>query len=245
MAAIGKLSRRAVCAGALILVLGCLAWKAGKEGIAQFYVQSAHQEINRWATSGQRFRGDEWARVMQYLSESLRYSPNNAWSLEEMGTFQLRRMRAATDPALAVAAVRSANAHFHMTLRERPASPFAWANLSLSKLYLGELDDELFAALRHADELGPWEPEVQQTVLFVGFAAWHKLGAAQRAAMVRTLERAVQRNAASVTEIVRSFNRFDLLCAINNSKLKLEETCGRVQKSATPFNRLSNGWAMS
>jgi hypothetical protein len=125
MTAISKLSGRAVCVGALILVFGCLAWKAGKEGISNFYVQSAHQEINRWETPGHRIRGDEWTRVMQYLTESLHYSPNNAWSLEEMGIFQLRRMRAATDPAIATAAVRSAKAHFHMTLIERPASPFA------------------------------------------------------------------------------------------------------------------------
>jgi hypothetical protein len=38
MAAIGKLPGRAACAGALILLLACLAWKAGKEGISNFYV---------------------------------------------------------------------------------------------------------------------------------------------------------------------------------------------------------------
>jgi hypothetical protein len=237
MAATGRGSGRAACAGALILVLACLAWKAGREGISNVYVQSANQEIKRWATPGQRFRGDEWTRVMQYLAESLRYSPENAWSLEEMGTFQLRGMSAATDPALAMAAVRSANAHFRKTLMERPISPFAWANLALSKLYLDELDDELFAALRWADELGPWEPEVQQTVLFVGLAAWHKLGPAQRVAMVRTLERAVRRDAPKITEIVRSFDRLDLLCAISNRKLKMEETCSRLRKSEPRFNR--------
>lgn len=237
MAAIGKLSGRAAWAGTLILVLMCFAWKAGKEGISNFYVQSADQEINRWATPGQRFRGDEGTRVMQYLTESLHYSPKNAWSLEEMGVFELRRMRAATDPALGMAAVRSANLHFHMALIERPTSPFAWANLTLSKLYLDEQDDELFAALRRADELGPWEPEVQQLVLLVGLAAWDKLDTDQRAAMVRTLERAVQRNALKVTEIVKSFNRFDLLCAINNSKLKIDAACSRFHKSETRSNR--------
>ncbi len=231
MAAIGKLSGRAVCASTLILVLACFAWKAGKEGISNFYVQSAHQEINRWATPGQRFRGDEWARVMQYLTESLHYSPSNAWALEEMGAFELTRMRAARDPALATAAARNANTHFYTSLIERPASPFAWANLALSKLYLDELDNELFAVLRHADELGPWEPEVQQSVLFVGLAAWHKLGTAQRAAMVRTLHRAVLRNAPRVIEIVKTFNRVDLLCGLNDVKLKMERPCGGLQKS--------------
>lgn len=237
MAAINKLSGRNVVTCALILVLGCLAWTAGKEGISNYYVQLARQEIDRWAASGQRFRGDEWTRVVQYLTESLRYSPNNAWSLEETGSFELRRMRAATDPASAIAAARGANTHFHMALVERPTSPFAWANLALSKLYLDELDDELFAALRHADELGPWEPEVQQSVLFVGLATWHKLDAAQRAAMVRTMARAMRRDAPRVTEIVKSFNRLDLLCATDNNTMKrnknleLDGACSELQKS--------------
>lgn len=237
MTAIKKLSGRVVVTGALILVLGCLAWTAGKEAISNYYVQLARQEIDRWAGSGQRFRGDEWTRVAQYLADSLRYSPNNAWSLEETGSFELRRMRAAKDPALAIAAARSAKAHFYRALVERPISPFAWANLALSKLYLDELDEELFAALRHADELGPWEPEVQQSVLFVGLAVWHKLDAAQRDAIVRAMARAMPRNAPRVIEIVKSFNRLDLLCATynntmkNNENLEMDRACSGLQKS--------------
>jgi len=212
-------------------MLGCLAWKAGREGISSFYVEAAHKEINRWATPGQRFHGDEGARVLQDIRESLRYSPNSAWSLEEAGAFQLRRMRVARDPALATAAARSANSLFHLALIERPTSPFAWANLALSKLYLDELDDELFAALRHADELGPWEPEVQQSVLFVGLAAWHKLDAAQRAAMIQTLGRAVRRNASKVTEIIKTFDRFDLLCDLLGGRQEMQGPCSRLRKS--------------
>jgi hypothetical protein len=231
MAAFVKLSGRTVCAGALILVLLCLAWKAGREGISNFYAHSATREYDLWATPGHRFRGDEWVREMQYLTESLHYSPNNAWALEEMGRFQMHRMHAATDPALAAAAVRSANAHFHRALMERPTTPFAWANLALSMLYMDQLDDELFAALRYADELGPWEPAVQQLVLFVGLTVWHRLGTPQQGAMVRTLERAMRRNAQQVTELVKRFNRFDLLCDIQGGNMKMERPCSRLQES--------------
>ena len=169
-------------------------------------------------------------RAMTYLTDSLRYSPRNPWTLEEMGALQLRRTRGPTDSRLPMVAVRSANVNFHMALRERPTSPVAWANLALTKLYLGEQDDELFAALRHADELGPWEFEIQQLVLFVSLAAWDKLGTDQRAATVRTLERAAQRDAEKTVKLVGSFKRLDLLCDIKNAKLKVEEACSRLRK---------------
>ena len=240
LAAVGKLSGRAVCAGALALLLACLAWRAGNEGIANSYFLLANQELNRRAVPGQVLRGDEWKREMQYLTESLRYSPDNAWALEAMGAFQLRRRHAATDPARAAEAVRSANAHFHLALMERPTSPFVWANLALSELYLHDLDEDLFTALRHADALGPWEPEVQYLVSFVGLAAWDRLGPAQRAATVRTMERAARRNAPQVTEMLKSFNRLDLLCDINNAKLKMERLCVQLQlKGPEPRSKRS------
>ena len=238
MAALDKLPGRPACAGALILFFVCMTWQAGKAGLSDHYVQLADREITRWLTPGNKARGDELARVEQHLSDSLRYWPHNAWALEEMGTNELRRMTAVPDPALAVAAVRSAYDYFRLTLIQRPSSPFAWEKLARSKLYLEELDDEFLAALRHADELGPWEPDVQQAVIFLGLAAWQKLGPAQQAAVIRTLERATLRNAPKVTEIVKSFNRLDLLCAINNSKLKIEEACNRLKKQGPRSNHL-------
>ena len=222
---------------ALILLLGLLAFKAGKEGLSNFYAQSAHMEIERWSEPGQRIRGDEGARVMQYLTQSLDYSPNNPWPLEELGTLQLRGMSAIRDPQLAVAAARSANEDFRMALRERPTSPFSWANFALSKLYLGEQDDELFQALGRAEELGPWEPEVQQVVIFVGLTVWNRLNPSQQAAVVRAMERGAQRNQGKIFEIAKTFNRIDLFCALSYSGSQGREVCKQFGKSVTKPNR--------
>ena len=224
-------------AALLILLLGLLAFKAGKEGLSNFFVQSAHLEIERWSKPGERLRGDEGARVMQYLTKSLDYSPNNPWPLEELGTLQLRGMRAATDPQLAVAAARGANTDFRMALRQRPTSPFSWANFALSKLYLGEQDDELFQALVRAEELGPWEPEVQQAVIFVGLTVWNRLTPIQQAAVVRAMERGAQRDAANIAEIAKTFNRVDLFCALSYPDFQGREVCKQLSKSGTKPNR--------
>jgi len=229
-----NVSTRILWAGALILLLLLLGFKAGQEGLSNFYAQSAHIEIERWSKPGQRMRGDEGARVMQYLAQSLAYSPGNPWPLEEMGTLQLRGMSAARDPKLAEATARSAMLNFRKALLERPTSPFAWANFALSKLYLGEQDDALFRALARADELGPWEPEVQQTVIFVGLTTWDRLSPAQQAAVVRTMQRGARRNPAKIAEIAKAFARIDLFCALDYSGKKDREICSQISQ---PGNR--------
>lgn len=230
---IGRLFGRGVCAGTLILILGFLAFKAGKEGLSNFFVQSAHMEIERWSKPGQSFRGDEGTRVMQYLGSSLYHSPNNPWPLEVMGTLQLRSMSATKDPQLAVAAARSANVNFRMALAQRPTSPFAWANVALTKLYLGEQDEALFRALERAEELGPWEPEVQQTVIFVGLTLWNRLNPAQQATVVRAMDRGARRNPGKIAEIAKTFDRIDLFCALSYSTSQGREVCNPVGKSGS------------
>ena len=226
-----RLSKPVAWSAALILLLLLLAFKAGKEGLSNFYVQSARQEVERWSKPGQRLRGDEGARVMQYLAQSLRYAPHNPWTLEELGTIQLRTIATATDPKLAVAAARSANVDFRMVLVERPTSPFAWANLALSKLYLNERDAELIQALQHAAELGPWEPGVQQTVIFVGFAVWNQLNPAQQAMVTLAMQRGARRDPGKIAAIAKSFDRIELFCAINSHVSQGREVCRQIKKS--------------
>lgn len=228
---------RLACAGALILLLLLLAFKAGTEGLSNFYVQSAQLEIERWSKPGQRYRAEDWTRVMQYLGESLRYSPRNPWPLEVMGTLQLRSMSAARDPQLAVAAARSANVDFRMALVQRPTSPFAWANIALTKLYLDQQDDELIHALQRAEELGPWKPEVQQVVIFAGLTLWNRLNQAQQAMVVQTMERGAQRNPGKIAEIAKTFNRVDLFCALRYSGSQGREICSQIDKSGKKSTR--------
>ena len=227
------LPARRAYAIALILLLGLFAYKAGTEGLSNFFVQSAHMEVERWSKPGQTFRGDEGARAMEYLARSLDYSPHNPWTLEEMGTLQLRGITARRDPQVAEAAARGANANFRMALAQRPTSPFSWANFALTKLYLGEQDEELFRALERAEEAGPWEPEVQQTVVFVGLAVWHRLNPARQATVVRAMDRAARRNPGKIAEIAKTFDRIDLFCALSYSSSQGREACNPISKSGS------------
>ena len=222
---------------ALILLLLLLAYKATTEGLSNFYAQSAHQEIERWSRFPQAYRPDDWTRVMQYLGKSLDYSPASPWPLEERASLQLRSVGAARDAQLAVASVRSANADLRLALAQRPTSPFAWANFVLTKLYLDEQDDELFRALALAEELGPWEPEVQQSVVLAGLAVWDRLDPARQAGVLRAMQRGARRDPAKIAEIATSFSRIDLFCGLGYISKQGEEVCSKTSKSLSKPNR--------
>jgi hypothetical protein len=182
----------------------------------------------------------EFNRVAGFFEDSLRYVPGNPWALEGVGALDLARMRVSTVPAEALAYAKDAKARFREALQHRPTSPFLWANLALAKLYLDETDAEFFTAIRHADELGPWEPRSQQVVLFVSLAAWNKLDAGQRRAATLAVERSGVHNALKMFDIVKSYGRFDLVCGLRGYDAIAGEACAKAAlppRSNVPINR--------
>ena len=218
----------------LFVMLALIAFQSARLGVSGLIVELAQHEVDRW-TIFPRSRGmQEINRVAGYFADSLGYAPDNPWAQEGLGALDLARMRLTTNPQEASAFAREARAKFRLALRQRPTSPFLWANLALSKLYLDELDAEFLAALRNADELGRWEPTPQQAVLFAGLAAWERLDSGLRHAVGQTLKRGAKRNAAKMFEIVKSFGRFDLVCAIREYDSLAGSDCRRAESAAAP-----------
>jgi len=203
-------------------------------GIAGYFAQLAQNETDKWQPGQRPPSVAQIDRAANYFSGSLYYASSNPLALEGAGAIALARMRASKIPREALAATRDASTRFRQALRQRPTSPFLWANLALTKLYLDEIDGELLTALRHADELGPWEPTVQQTILFVGLAVWQDLDPGLRRALEQTLQRGASRNIAKMYEIVKSYARLDLVCAIPEYKLIAGSNCGKIAENLSP-----------
>lgn len=220
---------------ALLLLVGVLLLLSVREGIANFYALLANQELNHPSLTDQRFREEGGARALHYLTESLRYSPDNAWALEEMGALQTRRLRIFSGPLQALTlrnAGLSANLNLHKALLERPTSPYTWANLALAKLAQNEIDSELFQALRRADDLGPWEADVQKIVFYVSLAVWDRLDPEQQDSVLKTMERGSKREAKNMLNVAKYFGRIDLICAINKTtKEAVDTACNPVTNS--------------
>lgn len=221
---------RPLAAGIAILLLGLCAYTTYLQFMAAYHLRLALEDLGRPAVSEK-----DWMKGMSLLAESLRYSPGYPWSLETMAEQQVLRMRAGTlgpGPAadLPAVAVMLANVNFHHALVQRPTSAHAWAGVAVTKVHMGQMDAPFLKALRHADELAPWETEVQQRVLWASLAAWDRLDTGARAAAVGTLERAVHRDATRTTRLVQSFNRLDLLCGQASIRAKLKEVCSQEHR---------------
>ena len=221
-------------AGAVVLfvILALTALQSARLGTARFLASMAQFEFERWTSANPPVDIREVNRVEKYLSDSLQYASANPWALEMIGALDLARMRASRIPREALAAARDARARFREALLQRPTAPFLWANLALSKLYLDEIDDELFTALRHAGELGPWEPTIQQMTLFVGLAVWPQLDPGLRQGLVRTIERGALGNADKMYAIVKRYRRFDLICGISKYNYIAARECKELQNRA-------------
>ena len=225
---------------AVFIVLALTAAQCARLGTAGLFVQTGQYEVDRLFSASRAPGKAEISRAAQYFSHSLEYVADNPWALEGAGALDLARMRASRKPVEAVAAARDAHTRFHQALLQRPSSPFLWTNLALTKLYLDEIDGELMAALRHADELGPWEPTVQQTFVFVGLAVWQDLDAGLQQALARAIRRGASRNRVKMYEIVKSYARFDLVCAIDEYRLIAGPDCKKgaeAVRSSAPVNK--------
>ena len=206
-------------------------------GMAGLFVQTAQADVELWSAESRTPLKYEMRNAVDAYVTSLEYVSDNPWALEGLGALELERMHASTDPREALAVTRSALVRFRQALLLRPTSPFLWANLALTKLYLDEVDGELLTALRHANELGPWEPTVQERVLFVGLAAWNKLDPGMRQALTKTLERGALHDAPKMLEIVKSYTRYDLVCAIDKYRAIVGSACATAAQAPRKSDR--------
>lgn len=223
---------------ALFLVLALTAVQCARLGAAGLLVQLAQFEVDRWTSASRPPSRAEVGRAAKYFSDSLGYASGNPWALEGLGALDLAGMRASRSPREALDLTRDAHLRLRQALHQRPTSPFLWANLALTKLYLDEIDAEFLTALRHADELGPWEPNTQQTILFVGLAAWRDLDPGLRRALARTIERGALRMPEGIFKIVKSYRRFDLICAIEKYRSLAGPDCRKAAEAAKSGNSM-------
>ena len=101
---------------------------------------------------------------------------------------------------------------FSDAIRLRPTSPQTRSNLAAVKYHLGDTGPAFQAALKHAGELGRFEPEVQSAVANFGLAVWNEVGPGTRASIEATLAAAMRRNPLEMLQIARRRGRLDIAC---------------------------------
>jgi hypothetical protein len=74
----------------------------------------------------------------------------------------------------------------------RPTWPYTHAAIAASKFYLGEFDADFSRSILLASRYGPWESEIQNRMLGIGYRSWARLGVPERDAVRGNLVRALQ-----------------------------------------------------
>ena len=157
----------------------------------------------------------EWTRALEHLGEARALDPGQPEYAEETGLlYQARALRLPPADSMTRNYARQALENHREAVRLRPGSPYGWANIALLKARLREADAEFEAALRNANLLGPWEPEVQLAIAEAGFTHWARLAPPARAAVRESAARALRWQDAKLFALARRTGRLDVLCGL-------------------------------
>ena len=105
-----------------------------------------------------------------------------------------------------------ARVHLLNALRLRPGSPYTWANLVTVDYRQGRTDKAFENALVRAQELGPYERDVQRAEAFFGLAVWDEIGPKAQAAVERSVAAGMKRNPLEMLQIAQRRGRLAVAC---------------------------------
>jgi hypothetical protein len=165
----------------------------------------ASREMRTWGASRARPHIETWTSVRDRLVAAERLSPADPHIQELFGALNFSRTN--EEEYLAQAAV-----HFSRAALLRPVSPYTWADIAEVNYKMGRTGREFLAALRHAIELGPNEPEVQRTAADYGLALWQEIGKEDRQAIDRMVAAGVSRNPLEMLQISQRRGRLAIAC---------------------------------
>ncbi len=207
-----------------IAMLAILGWISMRHGWADLRAAQAHVPLWAAIKGTKRLSAEEWARAEAHLQQALVLDPGDPSIMEDLGLLEMNR--ALVSRPRVAAGLERAVGYFRQSLRARPSSPYAWANLALAKSWLGALDVEFLYAIERAATLGAWEPEVQLTLDNIGFRAWDRLPPASRETLHQTMRRSLKRQEQVLFDMAAHFGRMDVLCATPEiQRAKLAKRC--------------------
>ncbi len=129
-----------------------------------------------WAASGAEPGAQTVAWIAADLERAREAAPGDPNIEEMLGALATRRIDRPEflDEALV---------HLRRAVELRPTSPYTLAAIVEALYRKGDTGRMFEAALRHAAQLGPAEPEVQRTVADFGLAVWDAAGPDTRRAV--------------------------------------------------------------
>jgi len=168
-------------AGLTILMLVIALICAAKWGLASAGHTFAMWHFTSWQKSNQTPDVRMWKWVHEAMYWSIKLDPDHAEYLNDMGRlYEFTAIKMAEHDSQVKPLLEISLTFFRDAVRRRPSWARAWANLTLTKHRLGNIDEEFMVALDRSIQLGPAVPAVQQIVAEAGIANWRALSVSMR-----------------------------------------------------------------
>ena len=194
---------RAAVAGCAAVLTVALIVSAAQAGLANAAARELSNEIGGWTPAGPR--ADTSAALRGELGRIAARAPDRAYVVEMIG---IAAARDRADPQ----ALDEALARFSEALIERPVSAYTWANVVHASYELGHTGAAFQLAFRHAAQMGPWEPQVQNTLVSYGLAVRDEVTPQARAVIDQVVADAMRRNPLETLQIAARRGRLDVAC---------------------------------
>jgi hypothetical protein len=172
------------------VIAACLGVWAAVWGAVEAPVYFAGDLAHGWETGAGEVDEDARRGARLRLERAHAVNPLNASYALTLGRIHFARaLQFPVGDEEARAERAQAVRYFRDVTEVRPAWGRGWAFLARTKMYEPDLDDEFYAALERATILGPWEPEVQDSIAWTGMSTWDRLPPAMRERVRVTVRR--------------------------------------------------------
>ena len=198
---------RTAIAGPTILVAALLCAVAVRDGRADTAVEAAGREMKTWDAGGLDPSRATQAWVRDDLERAQLAVPDDPASHEFLGALAARNLG---DPASAGVAFE----HFRSALVLRPTSPFTWLLLAKLRYNTGDTGADFERDLRRAVSLGPFEPDVERVVAFLGLAVYDQMSSSTKAVIDQAIVAGARRDAVEMMQISARRGRLDVTCGL-------------------------------
>jgi len=175
-------------AGLTILMLVIALVCAAKWGIASAGHTFSMWHFTSWQKSNQTPDVRMWKWVHEAMYWSVQLDPDNAEYRNDMGRlYEFTAIKMSEHDSQVKPLLEISLSFFRDAVRRRPSWARAWANLTLTKHRLGNIDAEFMFALDRSIKLGPAVPAVQQIIAETGIANWRKLSVPMRKEVLKNI----------------------------------------------------------
>ncbi len=208
-------NKRRLIALLLLVALVFLSVKSVLSGLIylnQYYVNFT---LDHWYESKELPTLNEWKELELFALSSMDGNEHNATMLNAVGRvydFRSVRMEKKWDEIKLYG--EKSVAYYRQVTQQRPAWPYGWMNIALSKARLGELDAEFKRSLLQLLKTGPWEEATLPSIIQLSLLSWRHLDTHSRQLILEYFITAEGNRGGEVFKAVKSSGRLALYCAL-------------------------------